>query len=116
LLISALEHYADGVDTIQSWRRYKYQLKTILGNLKTRHSIFTDTCETFLNGLVSDQILQKALDAPDDFDWEDPAFERQLRLRLHKSYDSFLFNVSGMRDTLNELSKRLGINSSGKIE
>jgi hypothetical protein len=116
LLISTLEHYADGVDTIQNWRRYKYELKAILGNLKTEHSIFTNTCEKFLDGLLKDQVLQKALDNPDEFDWQDPAFERQLRQRLHKSYDSFMFNVSGMRDALEELKKRLGVNRDGKIE
>jgi hypothetical protein len=66
--------------------------------------------------MVSDQDLQKALENPDEFDWQDPIFERRLRQRLHKSYDSFLFNVGGMRDTLNELKKRLGVDSDGKIE
>lgn len=52
LIISALEHYGDGVSAVQRWRKYKRELKSIARSLKTERVRIHNICENLLVSLV----------------------------------------------------------------
>jgi hypothetical protein len=53
LVISALEHYAEGVNTTRRYWRYKTELRSLILNVKTERSIFINTLGQLLAGVVS---------------------------------------------------------------
>src|SRR4051794_4057127 len=52
LVISALEHYRDGLRSIQRWRKYERELQSLVRNLETERAKLQNVCEKLLVGLV----------------------------------------------------------------
>ncbi len=62
LVISGLNHYADGVTTITKWWSYKRELKSLLRTLDAAYTRFLPTCEKVLDGLVQSEQLEDLID------------------------------------------------------
>lgn len=114
LIISALEHYAEGVETIHKWWRYKRELASLRRILDAEYIRFLNTCEELLVGLVPDAALAALLDNPGGAGWFDPDIDRKLRLRLRKSYPSYLETVTDMFDVMSVLERKLEL-ENGKV-
>lgn len=52
LVTSALEHFYDGVTTIQRWRKDKRERESLVRNLKTEQTKLQNVCEKLLSGLA----------------------------------------------------------------
>jgi hypothetical protein len=110
LLVSALEHYANSVRTIQRFRRYKYELKTLALELKTEQTLFRNTCELLLDGIVDDQAIDEQLTDPDGELWSKLDFQKNLQKRLGSSYEVYIERVRAMKSTLEHFRNRLELN------
>jgi len=64
LVISGLEHYADGVTIITKWWSYKRELKSLIRVLDAEYARFLGTCEKILDGLVPPEQLKDLLCQP----------------------------------------------------
>lgn len=115
LIISALEHYADGVRTIRRWGRYKYELKSLLGELRTEQTLFRNTTEMLLDGMTDSKLFEQLLNSPGGDLWHDPTLERKLMDRLHTSYDTYMDRLRDMADVIGGFQDRLGIDNTGKV-
>jgi hypothetical protein len=115
LLISGLEHYAEGVSTIRRYLKYKNELRSLLRNLNTEYDIFRNTCEELLEGIVPAQRMALLLDNPGGNLWKDQAIEKKLKNRLQSSYSGYLQTVNDMEDTVNEFKRRLKLGPDGKV-
>lgn len=109
LIISILEHYRDGVSTIQRWRRYERERQSLVRSLKTERVKLYNTCEKLLVGLVSPSQAQAMIQSPFGTLWQEDAFKRKIRARLGDSIEVFESNVEEMRDAMYEMMQRLGI-------
>lgn len=58
LVIAALQYYAKGMGTAKRWHRYQPGLRSLVDLIDTEQTIFSNTIEQLLTGLVrSDQIV-----------------------------------------------------------
>ena len=109
LVVSALEHYAEGVNTIGKWWRYKKELLGLVRVLDAENARFLNTCEILLGGLVSASEVDNLIQHPGGPEWQDNELDRRLCQRLHRSYTPYLQSVGDMEDALRELKGKLGI-------
>jgi hypothetical protein len=114
LVISALEHYGDGMRTIRRLWKYKWELKSLILELQTENIIFRNICEMMLDGLIESASLERLLKTPGGVCWKDPSLQSQLERRLDLAYPVYLDRVLAMEEAVKDFKARLGMDDSGK--
>lgn len=115
LVISGLEHYAEGVSTIAKWWSYKRELNSLCRVLGAEYARFLGTCEKLLHGLVSPADLKALLDQPGGLQWRDSLLEKKLKKRLERAYLPYLQSVDDMASAVKELESKLELDPDGKV-
>jgi hypothetical protein len=115
LIISALEHYAEGIATIHKWWRYQRELASLKRILGAEYDRYLNTCEELLAGTVPDAVLAQLLDSPGGIGWRDPDIDRRLRARLRRSFHSYLDTINDLNDVVMTLKKKLELGPDGKV-
>ena len=108
LLISALEHYVSGIETIHRWRRFKRELAKYVRRLETQRIWVVDTLEELLDGIVnSNEELAPLINDPNGPSWRDPEHDRKVRLRLGSTYDHYMATLARMLGMLEDMGGKL---------
>ena len=117
LLISGLEHYAEGVDTIARWWRYDREIASLRRLLLAEQIVFQGTCEQLLTatGIPPGPELEDLLDNASSPRWKDAELDRKLRDSLGRSYVSYLECVKEMRSITDKLQDTLELAPSDKV-
>ncbi|MCJ1392198.1 hypothetical protein MMC18_005065 [Xylographa bjoerkii] len=113
LVISGLEHYAEGVETIERWWRYQREFAATKRLLAAEQIILEGTCERLLNGLVTE--LDELINHPGGSGWKDPELDKKLQRRLGRAYNSFMECVENMASIMKELKEKLELSSEGEL-
>ena len=103
LLISALEHYTEGVHIIRRWFRYKRELKSLIRILRAEYSKFLSTCERVLYGLVPGPERRLFIEQPHSSRWKDRALDQKLRRRLQHAYTPYMESIDDMTEAIEDL-------------
>lgn len=111
LVISALEHYAKGVEGVIRYYKYKIQLKTLIDAIKTQKVIFSDTLEQLLIGIVRIEEMAELIANPA----AQPEADLRLKKRLRDGYDIYFANVRGMEAALATIIIRLKLGDDGQV-
>ena len=117
LVISGLEHYAEGVSTIKIMFNAPSEFKAMGRRLKVEHKIYRNTLELLLHDCIDDDQLLTDLmsDSGDSARWSDPIVEKALRKKLQSSYSVYLETMSSLETTLADFKSRLKLNEDGKV-
>ena len=116
IVISFLEHYVKGVETIQKWRFSSRELAIYARKLEVQRVTYLNTTEKLLDGIVeSDDDLATMLSNPESVAWQKFEYTDPLRTRLHHSYDVYFARTHDMMQNLEGLKTKLGIDASGKV-
>jgi hypothetical protein len=115
LVISALEHYANGIHTAKRYWRYKLELKSLILQIDTERGIFINTLEQLLGGLVRIEHMTEFLSNPGGEAWQDAEIDLKLRDRLRSVYSIYLGNVGGMKRSLEMIMEKLVLDPDGKV-
>jgi hypothetical protein len=115
LVISALEHYADGVRTIRRLIEYKWELNTLITTLETEDVLFRNTCEALLDGIEDAGAMEELLKDPGGHLWKEKRTAERLKTRLSTSYDVFFKRIIDMNNALESFKERLGLSSDGTV-
>lgn len=115
LVISALEHYMDGVNTIQSFRSYKRVLRRLILTLQTEHVGLQNVCEKLLVGIAPQTCIEEMIDDPFGELWRENEVFNKLRLRLWRSFKVFDETVRDMREAIQEMMDKLNLGPNGKV-
>lgn len=115
LIISALEHYEEGVSTISRLIHYKKEIRSIMEALATENTMFMNSCEQLLNDFLSPVELAEMLQNPQGEMWTQPSIASELQSRLGGSYDIYMIHVNNMDNTMKTLIMRLDIDENGKV-
>jgi hypothetical protein len=115
LIISALEHYANGVRTAKRFWRYKSVFEDLITQIDTQHGIFINTLELLLGGLVTVEHMTDLLFNPGGDGWRDAKLDSQLRDRLRNAYDVYFRNVDGLNRSLVMIMEKLALDPDGKV-
>jgi hypothetical protein len=115
LIISAFEHYEEGVSTIEKFLRYKREIRSIIEALATENAMFKNSCEQLLSDFLGPVKLAEMLQNPRGETWAQPHVATELRARLDRSYDIYMIHVSNMDSAIKMLMKRLDLDDNGKV-
>ncbi|KAH8787888.1 hypothetical protein F5883DRAFT_400437 [Diaporthe sp. PMI_573] len=113
LAIQALEIYRSTLSSMRT-RSVTRDLEFMIRDLGTEQQILQNTCETLLQGIVPDSLIDAMIDNPFGPDWK--TFDDQLRLRLWRSCGQFQLKVTEMQVAVQELQEKLSIQADGKTK
>ncbi|ERF69948.1 hypothetical protein EPUS_05492 [Endocarpon pusillum Z07020] len=114
LVVTALEHYSDGMSTFERWWRYKREVNRVVRLLVAEQALFQGTCEKLLNAVVTPTELERLIELPGGAQWKDSNLDESLRRHLGRSYDSYMSCVEDMDAALKDLEARLELDVNGK--
>ena len=112
LIVSALEHYGEGLQTMQDWVRFRTHFNGFLNDFIRQQIFFRQHIEDLLSTVVeSDYHMGCMLDDPEDPQWKDPDLEGKLKDRLpgKREYESYMTTVSAILGVLDKIRKKLSI-------
>ena len=115
LLISGLEHYAEGASTIKRMFRAPGEFRSLSRRLRVEHDIFRNSMELLLTNCVDDVELQDLLEHVGGNSWSEPAVDVALRKKLNRSYNVYMETVEDMNQTLVAFRERLKLGDDGKV-
>lgn len=115
LLISALEHYKEGISTIRTWRNYDRELRSLIRNLETERVRFQDICEKLLVGLVSQCQIESMVDDPFGPAWHEERIRAKIQARLWRSFSNFEDIVKDMEEATKEMMTKLDLQPDGTV-
>jgi hypothetical protein len=115
LVISALEHYAEGIQTAKRYWRYKSELRSLILQIKTEREIFLNTLEQLLAGVVRIEHMTDFLSHPGGDAWSDADVDLKLQQRLRNAHKVYLGNVDGMSRSLKLMMEKLALDAEGKV-
>lgn len=108
LLISALEHYQQGIRTVQRWLKYDREIRCLIRNLKSENCKLENVCEKLLIGLVPDHCIEAMVAKPFGELWQDKDIQDKVRSRLWRSFSVFERTVQDMNASVEEMKEKLG--------
>lgn len=115
LLVSGLEHYAEGVATLKSMRDYQAVLETLIVSFTTSLAIYRSSCEELLSPLMlQEEVFYKLLDNPQQ-GWDDPDLGVQLAKRLGSSYAPYKSAVKLLKKRIDLLARKLYLDEKYKV-
>ena len=116
LVVNGLSHFAEGVATIKSWRRYRRELANYARMLEGQHISYLNTIEKLLDDIVqSDDELASLVKQPGGEVWKRPEYDVKLKKRLDHSYNPYMAIMSSMVEALESIQEVLGVSSSGEV-
>jgi hypothetical protein len=113
LVISALEHYVNGLNTAKRFWLYKREMQSMMQLVKTERSLFENTIEHLLTGIVKAERMTEVRSG--GHFWQDGDVELGLKNRLSYSYEIYHDNVRGMEASLQAIMRKLGLDPYGKV-
>ena len=116
LIISALEHYNEGLKPLKHFIRYKHVVRTIVVDLGTQQVLFRNSLEKLLRGSVAgDFKLGLLLEHPGGKEWQDEKFTSDLEHRLQGSFSVYVNVVKDIENLMEILQEKIGLDSNGKV-
>lgn len=115
LVISALEHYQQGLHTIRRWHSYEAELQSLKRRLGIEKAIFVNTCEQLLSGIVCSVDHEKLIEEPFGELWAKPEIIDQVVLRLDHVFEPFRETLVAMNTALGEIKAKLGLDEQGEV-
>jgi hypothetical protein len=108
LLISALEHYGEGVKTIKSMIGYKALIGNLVLDFRVENSRFRRGCEKLLTRLkLPPEEVEELLNSPNGQRWNDPALDKQIQKLLGRDYDEYQLLMARLFKRLDKFSEKL---------
>ena len=112
IVVDGLQRFTNGVRTIKSWRRYKTELAKYSRTLETQSVVYMNTIELLFDGIIqSNHEIDETMKRPGGL-WI--PYEEKLRVRLGRSYQTYLRIMKDMLEALEATRKELGLDDDGK--
>lgn len=116
IVVSGLQHFTEGLETIKNWRRYHRELSKYARTLETQRIVYLNTIERLLEGIIqSNDELEAFMSDPGLAFSRNPQYEERLAARLGRSYGNYSRIMADMLDALRAARKELGIDEDGKV-
>ncbi|KAL7923319.1 hypothetical protein ACQKWADRAFT_290556 [Trichoderma austrokoningii] len=108
LVISALEHYQQGVRVIQRWRKYDMELQCLIRNIETERIKLQNICEKLLDGLVPPSQIDTMVENPGGDLWMNETVQRKIRSRLWRSWPVFEQTLRDIQKAITDIGDKVG--------
>ena len=119
LVISAIEHYRDGLGLLIDYSHYQSTLKALRTRLRIQLNLYEGTLKRLLLSELSSieaDVLFPATDVPlETAIWGTREIEGKLRKKLGNQYETFMDVVLEMDVVMKKLMNKLDIDLEGKV-
>ncbi|KAL9063449.1 MAG: hypothetical protein Q9161_009465 [Pseudevernia consocians] len=116
IVVSGLQQFTEGLETIKIWKRYHRELSEYARTLETQRIVYLNTIERLFEGIIqSNDELENLMDDPGLVFSRNPQYEEQLRRRLGRSYGNYSRIMADMLEALRAARNKLGIDENGKV-
>jgi len=115
IVVSALQFYLNGVNTVQKWSFYSREVKTLIRNLETAQVGLLNACEMLLVGIAPQSQIEEMINDPFGPLWQDADISSRVRRRLWRSSKVFEETVNDMKDAIEKMKSKLNISSDGEV-
>jgi hypothetical protein len=110
LVISALEHYAEGYATLESWRFHRLQFTSLISKLNQEKILFQQHIEGLLRSVNDSEFDVKKMMSDLDCDyWKSPGLTLRLKRKMPQDseYETYKIGIQSIHDNLEKLAKRI---------
>jgi hypothetical protein len=117
LVISGLEDYSDGVDTLTQMLKYKAVVDDLLTTFLMLQAIYHNSCRALLEPLIlSEETKLKLLSDTEGKGWEDKELGARLERRLGKaSYGPYQRAVRRLQCNIELFRTKLSLDKEWKV-
>ncbi|CAI7613135.1 uncharacterized protein N7487_003825 [Penicillium crustosum] len=118
LVISQLDNYVQGLETIKSFgaKRYRRELESYSSSLGTQQAIFVNTLERALDGVVEyEDGLDELRNNPLGDLWKRQSLQTSLHEKLGRDFYPFNRMMIEVATLLEELSRKLGLDKNVSV-
>jgi hypothetical protein len=115
LILAGLQFYAEGIGVTMRYWKYREEVNSLLVELRTENSLYINSINMLLNGVVKQKEIAIFLADPGGDCWKDPDFDSRLRKRLGTSYGPYLDSINHLVVITERYKDKLKLNSSGKV-
>lgn len=116
ILVNGLSNLADAVEKTRKWRSYRVRLEDYAITIKSAEVSYLNTLEVLLADFVQfDDEINALLGEPGGDIWKNPKYAEKLSQRLGRSYLGYFQTLDKLRNALNAISEKLGVDSTGRV-
>lgn len=117
LLVTALEHYADGISTLKNMRDYESVVETLVTSFSLASAIYRNSCENLLRPLMlaDIQFCELLNDPGAASSWVGEDLSNKLRERLGSSYPPYVSSVKQLNKRIDLFKKKLNLDNDMKV-
>lgn len=116
IVVSGLQHFTEGLETIKTWRRYHRELAKYARTLETQRIVYLNTMERLFEDIIqSNDEFEAFMKDPGAAVSHNPQYEERLSARLGRSYGNYCRITADMLVALQAAQKELGIDGNGKV-
>lgn len=119
LVISAVEHYQDGLKPLKECSDFLRALKSLQIRLKIQRIIYEDSLQRLLRSELSEEegrsLFPTIVEPSKPGLWGSGDVEIKLRKKLGKDYETFMEVVGEMDVVMKKLMTKLEIDSQGRV-
>jgi hypothetical protein len=115
LLISAIEHYNDGLDPLKAFIQWKGKLAQVLRDLWHQHTFYYMTLRLLLEGITTDEELDQMMTDPRCDLWKSGKICANLRTKLGIAYLPYLSTIEDVEAILMTISKHVNLEKSSRV-
>jgi len=117
IIASALRIRSNSIrlGAVYRWRFYTKELNSLMRTLEIEHLKLQTVFERLLIGIVPDEQIDTMINDPFGSLWKNPDSATKIRKRLGRSVDCFESVVQDIRETMEEIGRRLGLGADGNV-
>jgi hypothetical protein len=115
LLISAIEHYNDGLDPLKAFIQWKGKLSQALRDLWHQHNLYYMTLCILLKEITTAAELHDMMTNPRSSLWKSGEIGQRIQTKLGVGYMGYLSTIEEIEDTMTTLSSHLNIDRASRV-
>jgi len=118
LLISGLEHYRDGIETIKTMVQYEMAIDSILVTVSTNLAIYRQNLEMLVQRfMLTEDLLDELWHNPRSAAWIDKSLDQKLQEQFgsQAEYETYILAVRRLHKRIDKLRKKLELDQNFQV-
>ncbi|EON62852.1 hypothetical protein W97_02077 [Coniosporium apollinis CBS 100218] len=115
LLVSALEHYNEGLDPIKAFWGWERELPQFIRKLRNQHVHYEQTLKLLLAPITEDAELADMVANPGQGLWKDAEIAIKLENRLNESYKAYIGTIADIEGIMKKIASKLDLGSGNSM-
>jgi hypothetical protein len=108
LLISALEHYREGLQPLKAFINWNSDLPKVIRRLRTQQVLYEAALKSLLTRIVPDE-TESMISTPNEGYWKDIEIQTRLQKRLDITYPAVKCMIADIEGVMIKIAKALGL-------